>query len=125
MDGHEAIEMNAWSPRSRIPPTSSQLDSMEGFFLEVCIIQPQPITCMIKLTACLSGYALKVDTLKDDLDAINKNVDEIAQLHNAALTTFKDLQFDAASKDLTRLKRETQKLNNDMKNRLKGISRHA
>lgn len=36
MDGHEAIEMNAWSPRSRIPPTSSQLDSMEGFFLEVC-----------------------------------------------------------------------------------------
>lgn len=81
---------------------------------------------MIKLTAYLSGYALKVDTLKDDLDAINRNVDEIAHLHNAALTTFKDQQFDATSKDLTRLKRETQKLNTDLKNRLKGNnSRHA
>lgn len=52
MDGHEAIEMNSWSPRTRIPP--SQLDSMEGFFLEVWMKHPA-ITCIIiKLTASLS-----------------------------------------------------------------------
>lgn len=61
-----------------------------------------------------------MDTLKDDLDAINRNVDQIAQLHNATLTAFRDQHVSDTSKDLARLKRETQKLNMDMKNRLKG-----
>ncbi|CDS12869.1 hypothetical protein LRAMOSA05053 [Lichtheimia ramosa] len=109
-DPHESIEMRsppsyaarqqqqqsppmAAAPPSRPPP---QLDTMDGFFSEV-------------------------DDIKNEVGAVSDNVDRIERLHTSALMSFNEEQSRYISRDLAALKRETQKRNLDIKNRLKEL----
>jgi syntaxin 1B/2/3 len=61
-----------------------------------------------------------VDALKTDIDSINYNIDQIANLHNNALGSFNELQSKQTARQLENIKMDTQRKNMSLKNRIRG-----
>ncbi|KAI9494440.1 t-SNARE, partial [Zychaea mexicana] len=62
-----------------------------------------------------------VDSLKNDISSVSDNVDRIERLHTTALVSFNEQQSRQISRDLAQIKRQTQKQNFDLKDRIKAL----
>lgn len=58
--------------------------------------------------------------MKAELETVSDNIERIERMHTQALVCFNEEQSRQISRDLSRLKSETQKRNYDIRNRLKG-----
>ncbi|KAL1933890.1 hypothetical protein VTP01DRAFT_7980 [Rhizomucor pusillus] len=93
-DEEESYEMESLPQQQR--RSSAELQTMEGFFREV-------------------------DGLKAELETVSDNIERIERMHTQALVCFNEEQSRQISRDLSRLKSETQKRNYDIRNRLKAM----
>ncbi|OAD77648.1 hypothetical protein PHYBLDRAFT_108869, partial [Phycomyces blakesleeanus NRRL 1555(-)] len=62
-----------------------------------------------------------IERLKNEVVIVSSNVDEIDQLHNSSIASYNEQQLKTISEQLQRLKTQTQKLNLDIKNRIKTV----
>lgn len=86
------------APQPQYPsaPKSTDLDSMQGFFDEV-------------------------ESIKDAIREINDNIGQIEDLHSASLVNINEEQTARNSKQLDKLIAQTNKMNANVKNRVKGL----
>ncbi|KAI8069899.1 t-SNARE [Gongronella butleri] len=86
----------------------------------------QPYETAIEMTPThnidsMQGFFDEISSLKEQLRIINSNIDEIEQVHNAALVSFNEEQWAQFSSNLDRLKDNTQKRNQELKARIKAL----
>ncbi|KAL0090758.1 t-SNARE [Phycomyces blakesleeanus] len=72
-------------------------------------------------TSTMSGFFDEIERLKNEVVIVSSNVDEIDQLHNSSIASYNEQQLKTISEQLQRLKTQTQKLNLDIKNRIKTV----
>ncbi|KAI8374159.1 t-SNARE [Radiomyces spectabilis] len=69
----------------------------------------------------MQGFFDEIEYLKREITTINQNVDDIENLHTSALVSYNEHQWNQMATDLENLKSETQRRNQDIKNRIKGL----
>ncbi|KAI9030720.1 t-SNARE [Phycomyces nitens] len=69
----------------------------------------------------MSGFFDEIERLKNEVIIVSNNVDEIDQLHNNSIASYNERQLKEISEHLQSIKNHTQKLNLDIKNRIKAI----
>ncbi|KAI8978587.1 t-SNARE [Pilobolus umbonatus] len=69
----------------------------------------------------LTGFFQEVDRLKNEIDVVNYEVDQIENLHNNALSSFNEQQSKQLARDLERIKGETQRRNATIKSGIQGL----
>lgn len=58
--------------------------------------------------------------MKSDIDSVNYNIDQIANLHNNALASLNEQQSKQTARELEKMKTDTQQKNMLIKSRIQG-----
>ncbi|KAI7884104.1 t-SNARE [Lichtheimia hyalospora FSU 10163] len=74
-------------------------------------------------TRTMEGFLQEVEHLKTDINVVNENIDVIEHLHNSALVSYSDNQWNQLSNELEQLQTKVRAQNNGLKIRITALGR--
>ncbi|CDH56710.1 syntaxin-like protein [Lichtheimia corymbifera JMRC:FSU:9682] len=76
-------------------------------------------------TRTMDGFLQEIEHIKTNITIANDNIDAIERLHNSALVSYSDNQWNQLSNELEQLQTKVRAQNNDIKTRITALERNA
>ncbi|CEP12973.1 hypothetical protein [Parasitella parasitica] len=69
----------------------------------------------------MEGFLAEVDDISSSIKNVNRNIDQIGELHDSSLVSINEQQWKQNSKQLSQFVKDTSSMNNNIKNRIKAL----